>query len=800
MLSKFSNILKKNTAASGALNKVEERLNLSRMEAFLSATPFEYCGWSGDGYVAFSKGFCRLFNLDDLRRVQDIADQIESDDAKALDSYYIDLRRSGRAFELDVKCKNISRVIRLHGQRGFDVSGDTLYDILWAVDVTDTAQKHKAMQLELDSLAKESGLFEHVLNATHIPYWTFDRDGAIDWCNSAMLDAFGSQEDQKQQSLPDAEKLTFTPLHADHKKHTQKQSFLSMHKNALDHQEKSYHMAARIIMTGARKDVDITLQGFDKEDGVKSAGFGFIEDITEQQNLKSEIERYQTASTKLLQNFNTAIAIFTADQKIEFYNSAFALLWGLEDRWLNTAPKLNEIMEKLREERRLPEQADFKSFKNSWIEKFTSLLAPHEDMLHLPDGRALRVMFAPHPLGGLMITFEDVTSRLELESSYNTLIAVQKETLDNLGEGVAVYGSDGRLKLWNPSFLAIWALEPEHLDAEPHVSVVVDKKKKFFDSEKGQKRQRFSKKNPWEKMRERLIRHALERDNIKETILRDDGTHIEVNQISLPDGGVMLTYRNVTDTVMVERALREKASALEEAEKLKMDFLANVSYQLRTPLNAIMGFSEILSNEYFGSLNDKQKEYSDGIAEAGQRLMSLIDNILDLSTIEAGYLTLDKTCVDLSQTLKDIFDLSREWAGQQSLQAHLTVPEDLGDVHADERRIKQVLLNLVRNAITFTPAGGDIYIEGKLSEDEQSAYISVRDTGIGISQEDQDKIFEPFVRADQDVNAIKQSGPGLGLSLVKNIVDLHDGRVLLDSEEGRGTTITVVLPLIKKQS
>lgn len=259
----------------------------------------------------------------------------------------------------------------------------------------------------------------------------------------------------------------------------------------------------------------------------------------------------------------------------------------------------------------------------------------------------------------------------------------------------------------------------------------------------------------------------------------------------LPDGGVMVSYYDISDSTRVENALREKNAALEAAEQLKTDFLANVSYQLRTPLNAIMGFSEILDHQYFGELNDRQKEYASGIHEAGERLVNLIDDILDLSTIEAGYLELKKTPVDVKALLQSLFDLTTEWARKRKLDVKLSCPQNIGLVSADERRLKQALLNLIRNAINFTPENGQIIISAKKIRD--SIEIAITDTGVGISAEDLSRIFTPFNRGQQPG---QHSGAGLGLTLVKNIVELHGGTIAIESESNKGTTAHVVLPAV----
>ena len=515
---------------------------------------------------------------------------------------------------------------------------------------------------------------------------------------------------------------------------------------------------------------------------------GMGQDISRLESVGEELKRFQSSNRELLEQLQSAIGIFGSDQSLEFYNSSFAQLWGLEEGWLNKRPKLGDLMEKLRETRRLPEQADFRRFKQSWLDMFTGLIKAHEDMLYLPDGSALRMLVVPHSLGGLMMTFEDVTSRLELESSYNTLIAVQKETLDNLGEGVAVYGGDGRLKLWNPAFGRLWGFNPEDLNGEPHISKLIDKKQNFFN------------KKEWPAKREELIAKGLDRIMHEGRLRRADGSLIDYSTVPLPDGGVLITYIDVTDTMRVENALREKNAALEAAEQLKLDFLANVSYQLRTPLNAIMGFNEILDQEYFGKLNDRQKEYTHDINDASTRLLGLINDILDLSSLEAGYMTLNNEDVDVLPFIQSISDLVSDWARKKNIEIKVTCAQNIGKISADEKRLKQAIINVIRNAINFTPEKGEIALTAKRKKD--GLEIKVIDNGVGIPKEDRSRVFAPFERAQNGPNDkhLSRSGAGLGLSLVKNIIALHGGSIDIKSQNKKGTTVTMFIPLTAQET
>ena len=203
----------------------------------------------------------------------------------------------------------------------------------------------------------------------------------------------------------------------------------------------------------------------------------------------------------------------------------------------------------------------------------------------------------------------------------------------------------------------------------------------------------------------------------------------------------------------------------------------------------MMGFAELLKEQYFGKLNEKQGEYTDNIITAGKRLVSLIDDILDLSTIEAGYLKLDLVEVDVPSVLSSVADLTGEWARKQNLEIKVVCSKKLPRIVADERRLKQILLNLISNAINYSPAGGSVTVFAEM--EGEKVRIGVRDTGAGIPAEDVERVFQPFEKS-RNKTLIRKGGAGLGLALVKNIVELHGGSVSLESREGEGTVVTCV--------
>jgi two-component system, NtrC family, sensor kinase len=238
--------------------------------------------------------------------------------------------------------------------------------------------------------------------------------------------------------------------------------------------------------------------------------------------------------------------------------------------------------------------------------------------------------------------------------------------------------------------------------------------------------------------------------------------------------------------------IADKSRQLEAASRHKSEFLANMSHELRTPLNAVIGFSEVLLQRMFGELNDKQDEYLKDIYASGQHLLSLINDILDLSKIEAGRMELAPAPFHLPTALENAVTLVRERAGRHGIALELDVDSGLGELVGDERKVKQVLLNLLSNAVKFTPEGGRISL--RASQKDGAVEISVTDTGIGIAPEDQAAIFEEFRQVGSDETR-KQEGTGLGLTLAKKFIELHGGRIWVESKLGRGSTFTFTLPV-----
>lgn len=741
----------------------------AELENILGTVPFAHCAWNTDGALMHSPDIRPLLKLDSLKSYEDVLMAFCPDDTAALEGFLDRLQESGAEFTHIARLQDRSRIIRIWGRQ--HETGNMQNMVLWFEDITEHTSDFENMKSQKEEVETERDKLQIALDKMPLPLWMRDSHADLVWVNKTYADITG-----QSRATIIAEQIDLS-IKTVKKGASDKVQLRNLTQKAFD-ESASDTLTGHLIVDGKRRLIkvqEILLPNL-------NIALGYGLDITGEEELETAHKHYIAANSELLQELGAAVGVFDVDQKLEFYNAAFASLWQLEDTYLNRKPPLSDIMESLRETRRLPEQADFRAFRKSWTNMFTSLIGPHEDMLYLPNGTALRMLVVPRTQGGLLMAFEDVTRRLELESSYNTLIAVQRETLDHLSEAVAVYGGDGRLKLSNPSFAMLWDLPPELLEGEPHITRLVDRMKLKIAQDDQAARQ------------EELIAQGLDRKEREGRIQSSDDTLIEYRSVPLPDGGVLVTQSDITDSFNVENALREKNVALQAAERLKLDFLANISYQLRTPLNSLLGFSEILENEYFGALNEKQKEYTGGIHQAGQRLNTLINDILDLSSIEAGYMALDKDQFDIKDTMAVIQELMVDWARKKKINLEVSCADNIGTVEADEMRLKQVMMNLIRNSIAHTPEGGKIEVSA--AKKGKNLLLKVTDTGIGIGEDDIRRVFKPFERqVGEGTDNKTTGGAGLGLTLVKNIIELHGGEVEIDSQVDKGTSITLILPL-----
>jgi signal transduction histidine kinase len=533
----------------------------------------------------------------------------------------------------------------------------------------------------------------------------------------------------------------------------------------------SYSGRLAAVAAGQRRNFDVIAVP------VARGSAGIAINATEAESLRAELARMMDAHRRTLDQLATGVAIFGSDQRLTFYNAAYRSLWDLDSRFLDRGPTDSAVLDQLRAARKLPDEQDFRQWKSTLYEAYRAVEA-REHTWHLPDNRTIRVVTTPNPEGGVIYLFEDVTERLDLERRYDALIRVQGETLDNLTEAVAVFGSDGRLRLHNPVFARMWRLPADMLAQHPHIEAISTLSQPLHGD------------HPiWQRLRATIT--AIDnREPVIGRIERPDGNVVDCATMPLPDGATLVAFQDVTDTVNVERALRERNEALETADKLKIDFVHHVSYELRSPLTNIIGFAHFLGDPVTGPLTEKQREYLSYITVSTNALLAIINNILDLATIDAGAMTLNLGAVDIRRTMEAAAEGVQDRLVKNGIRLEIRTAPDIGSFVADERRVRQSLFNLLANAVGFSPAGETVTFAAQRLKD--AVVFSVTDRGPGIPADVQDKVFDWF---ETHSLGSRHRGTGLGLSLVRSFVELHGGSVTLESAVGRGTTVTCIFPL-----
>lgn len=771
------------------------RFIADRFQSLVRAAPCGYCLFTPQGLLREEHGVAERLGAEKIAHLDDLISAVK--DGPEFLEVFRKLQITGDPFDAEARAAKDGRPVFVMGRR-FRIGKEGPHvDVLWfaerssqesAAIVSAVKQKSRAALKEIaakepavsvqalpEAVAAEpvepalrvSG--DQVLDLLSLPLWGRSSDLKLVMCNKAYARAV---------SLPVEEVLRdqHEIISETAKGHAGK----ALAETALK-KEEAQTIREHVVVAGQRRLLEMTempVPSAAQEAGVPLSLIGFAVDVTAEEEKETELRRHLVAHHEVLEHLGAAIAIYGPDKRLEFYNRAYQQLWGAEESFLDDKPTFSEVLEDQRTRRRIPEQMDFQKYKKERLALFTSLLEPREDVMYLPDGTSLRILVAPHPMGGLMFVHENVTDQLALETSYNTLMAVQRETIDNLAEGIAVFGPDGKLRLYNAAFAKLWGLPEAAMEGDPHVADLVERGRALLDTT-----------DDWNALKTAMVSYALDRNSRTGHLNRTDGAIVEYLTVPLPDGSVLNSFLDVTDSVRVEQALRESNAALAEADRLKSDFVANVSYQLRTPLNTITGFAEILAEQYFGKLNEQQLEYTTTIKSESEKLSRLINDVLDLATLEAGRMTLDRQSVSVAALLNDAKQMTAEWARQQSLEILIECPSDIGFFDVDEQRIRQVLFNLISNAIKYTPAGGHI----ALAAFKQDPWIvlSVLDTGVGIPEEDRERVFGKFEKSNRH---LRQGGAGLGLSLVQSFVELHGGRVEIFSDEKEGTRISCFLP------
>ncbi len=729
----------------------EIKAESDRMAAMLEDDCERIIGWDAGGFAPVVAGSLPAESGVPADRSAFLAfgAWLKPESAGQLDRAVDALRRTGETFAMTV-VTSTGRLVAARGRtagtaalvRFRDLSGETL-------SRAELEARHELLEAEVEAMR---GMFA----ASPMPIWLRDERRRLLWTNAAYVAAVGAEDeaDVLAKGLELIDSAGRGIIEAAHRA------------------DPVFVKRLPAVVAGERRIYDVI------DIASQSGSGGMAIDVTAVEQAEAALRREVDFHARTLDHLATAVAIFGPDRRLRSSNAAYRRLFGLDAAFLAGHPDEHAVLDRLRTLRRIPEQRDYREWRTELLSVYRTAEA-RESQWHLPDGQTLRVIANPNPQGGMTWIYENVTEQLELESRVIALSRVQGETLDHLSEGVAVFGTDGRLRLHNPTFASILDLDPALLTGAPHIADVVRASRRPGDDDR-----------LWATFTACVAGLSEERASISGRLERPGERVIVFTTVPLPDGQTMATFVDVSDSARIERALTERAEALEAADALKNAFIHHVSYELRSPLTNIIGFTELLADSAAGPLTDRQREYTGYVLSSSIALRAIVNDILDLATIDAGIMELDYAEVDVAAAVAAAIEGIQDRLSGTDIRIQTAIAEGTGSFRADDRRVRQVLFNLLVNAVSFSPDGGVVEVLAR--RDGIMIEFMVSDSGAGIPADFIDSVFDRFASR---ARGKARGGAGLGLAIVKSFVELHGGTVAVRSEEGKGSQVVVRLPI-----
>jgi signal transduction histidine kinase len=729
-----------------------------RLQALAAGSPAQAMLVRADGRVELSRRLADWLGLADVpRELSELTDGeggLVAEDSAALGAHVTAAQKAGRPFTHSVRARGSERALLVIGDRAPDVMNAPGGVVLWFLDATDSQEEINRLQRESGRLRAAFDALTSLIEAAPMPMWYRGPDLKLLMVNMAYVAAVEGKDSEdvvaRGVELVEGAGLGGPLANAAIARDTGEPQTAAM----------------PATINGARRTLrlhDIPLP----TGGVA----GFAVDIEELEQSRGNLKRFADAQRAMLDRVSAGVAQFAADRSLVFCNQPFRRMFAMKSEWLADRPEFDRVLDRMREANRLPEVRDFPAWKVERREWFVSP-DPVEESWSFATTH-LRVVAQPLPEGGLLLLFEDRTQQFELQREHGEMQQVRTATLESLAEAVAVFGK-GRLQLWNRKFRQVWGFDDAFLDGHPQVPILVKAAgAKLASAQRAE-------------VIGDLIRIATQdRQRRASSIAFADGRHYDIAAVPLPDGNALVTMLDTTDHHRAEHALRERAEALEAADRVKTAFVANMSYELRTPLTSIKGFAEMLHGGFAGALSRSGEEYAEAILSSVDRLGGLIDEVLDLTQSEGT--PLERVSVDIEIAAQNAAEAVAPLAKAKAIDL---VVEDIGTagrVTGDPRRIRQVIEHLLRHAVTGTPEGGRVLLH--LDGNNRVARIIVSDDGPGMPPEAADRAFDRFAQFGEG-----RSASGLNLPLARQFVEAHRGRIELISEPDEGTLVTVELP------
>lgn len=739
----------------------------SRLGRLLETAPAFPVVVKGDGRIEAPDRFSRLLGLttaaatlSDLGGHDDAG--LAIDDVAALETKVRETQRTGKAFVLPLAIKGSERRLTVVGNIADAVIYPSGAALLWFFDSTDSLRELEKRTQESEEARAAFAALAGLIEAAPLPMWHRRPDMRLHFVNHAYVDAVGAA---------DGLQVVEEGLELLEPEKGKSPADWAADAAAADAQRERIVSAT---LNGERRQLRV----FDIPLG-QSGVAGLAIDVQDLIDAKSEVRELAEAQRDLLNLMSAGVAQFDSRHVLSFANLPFQSLFTFRDQWLSEKPEFARVLDRMRENGKVPEVRDFPAWRKEREDWFRTSDPTEENWL-LPDGTHLRVLAQPIPDGGLLMIFEDRTEQAQLASARDILLRVRTATFDNLFEAIAVFSADGRLSIWNRLFAETWGLNDDLLLQHPRLDELLPSLARHL-----QKPSQIS-------ILGELIRMtSSNREQRKSKAVFADGRMFQIATIPLPDGNTLFTMLDMSNTLKIEQALRDRNSALQEADAIKGKFLANMSYEFRTPLTSISGFADLLKAGIAGDLSDQAKEYVDAILQSADRLSDQINTVLDYSQIEAGALPLALEKTDVPTLVAQIAESKTAMADAAQVELQVDARDGAGKMALDPKRITQAVGQALDNAIRYNKPGGQVLMLARWQGDVLELIIS--DNGPGMREADVQRISsDDAVPKNADSNGSMTQG--LGLPLARQIIESHGGTFQLHSTLGEGTTVIMALP------
>jgi len=670
-------------------------------------------------------------------------------------------QKTAAPFAMVISPRGSNKSLAVRGHLADPVVAQGGAALLWWFDFTESQDELARLREETERARHDFAALVGLIEAAPMPMWFRGPDMKLRLVNSAYVEAVGA---------PSAEEAVKGQVEL-----IEAVDGLSAAQVARQAHEKDLPVERIVQATvgSQRRALRVSDLPLGKE-GVA----GYAIDIEPMEELSRQFRAFREAQRSMLDLLSIGVALFDADRKLAFANQPFQRIFALPPSARLDPLEFDRFLDTARDAGRLPETRDFPAWRKELGGWFASG-SPTEDAWTLSDGTHLRIVAQPMPDGGLVLVAEDRSEQLALSAVRDTLLRTRTATFDSLFESLAVFAPDGRMQLWNRRFPEIWGLPEELLDEHPRIELLLDK----IGTKLARPAQRQA-------IGEVVRAATLDRKQRGGRVQLADGRTLEFAGVPLPDGNGLLTVLDVTDSKKAEDALRERNTALEEADAVKTRFLANMSYEFRTPLTSIGGFAELLQSGVAGELTPQAQEYVAAILAAVERLRAQIESVLDLTQSEAGLLPIQSEEIELLPFVTRIVREREEAIDTKGLTLDLRGDKSAGKIMADSRQLGRAIGNLLDNAIRATPAGGRILVA--LTRRKSGVRIVISDNGEGMTPSELARALDGHrLGADGKVEARRA---GLGLPLARQLIEAHGGKLEMQSEKGAGTTATITLP------